>query len=538
LRAQIDKLLAQIKESFGKMSRGSKIRLAILLAVVVILAIVAVSLLTRTNYSTLYIAADQAEAGRVYAALKEMNIPVDIDGTRILAPENRISELQAMLASQGIVGARGTDLSIMSGASGFGVTESYASKLFEAQKAEDIRTAILTSPKIRNADVIVNNGETSPFVRAQNAKPPSCSIMLTLNSGATLTRQEAQTIAEHVRASVQGISYENISISDSNLNHYRVGEDIEDTDSEMVAHFELQNRLNEQTKAAGDQLLLSIFGRDNVQVSVTVRLNFDKMVTETVKFEPPVAGELDGIIRSSSELREARKKDDAAGGVPGTDSNGMGTVEYPFGSADDNEWYEKALLERNYDINETRTLIEHAQGKVEYISVAVAINSTAVDEDYSSEVSNLVSAGLGIAPTNVKVAYIPFAVDNSASESMKAQEEYEARMRQRELIQTIIMWSVILILGLALMLLVRTIVRTVKPPPEPEPVLADGGYSIDYIADDVREEEEEEESIRDITHYEEVALQTKSTGLEQIERFIDKDPAAVAQLLRNWLTDE
>ena len=110
----------------------------------------------------------------------------------------------------------------------------------------------------------------------------------------------------------------------------------------------------------------------------------------------------------------------------------------------------------------------------------------------------------------------------------------------------IVMWSVILLLGLAFMMLIRTIVRTIKPPPEPEPVLADGSYGIDYIVDDdaddiddVDDVDVDVDDITDVTQYEEVELQqTKSSGLEQIEKFIDKDPAAVAQLLRNWLTEE
>ena len=35
-----------------------------------------------------------------------------------------------------------------------------------------------------------------------------------------------------------------------------------------------------------------------------------------------------------------------------------------------------------------------------------------------------------------------------------------------------------------------------------------------------------------------ITERAKSADSEQIERFVDKDPAAVAQLLRNWLTDE
>jgi flagellar biosynthesis/type III secretory pathway M-ring protein FliF/YscJ len=103
--------------------------------------------------------------------------------------------------------------------------------------------------------------------------------------------------------------------------------------------------------------------------------------------------------------------------------------------------------------------------------------------------------------------------------------------RQRELIQTIIMWSVILLLGIAIITLIGVLYKASRPIPEPEPLLVDG--YIDYIADDEYEEEEEA-----LPSLEDVELQKKSTGLEQIEKFIDRDASAVAQLLRNWLIEE
>jgi len=527
-------MITQLREYFGKMSRGNKIRLAILAAVVIALAIVTVSLLTRTNYALLYIAQDQAEAGDVVEALRERNVPYEIEGTRILVPEKRVSELQAELASQGVIGASGVDLSIMQNAAGFGVTESYAKKIYDAALGENIRTAILASPKIYNASVIVNSGETSPFRRAQSTREAYCSIVLTLSKGATLSNTEAQTIAEQVRASVPGISYENISISDNNLVVYKIGEESADFSTEMDYRISLQNLLTEQIKAQVEQFVTPMVGVGNVRALPTVRLDFDKVLEESVKFDPPVAGEIEGIVRSSSELWEAQRKTDAAEGVPGTDSNAMGTVEYPIDSLGDNESYRKALSEKNYDINETKMIIERAQGKLAYLSIAVLINGEAIDEDSVAAVESLVSRGLGVAPANLAVAAIPFVKDTSLDEMKAELEMIEARERQRELIQTIIKWSVVLLLGLAFMTLVRTIVKTVKPPPEPEPVpaFADGGYAIDYIAGD------EEDDVTDVTEIEEVELQKKSTGLEQIEKFIDKDPAAVAQLLRNWLTDD
>ena len=180
-----------------------------------------------------------------------------------------------------------------------------------------------------------------------------------------------------------------------------------------------------------------------------------------------------------------------------------------------------------------REVIEKAEGTIEYINVAVTINERAVEEDYTEQVRNLISRLLGINPVNVAVERMPFDYpDTSLADAQQVLAEQEAQNRRQELTKTIIMWSVILLLGIMLMLMIITIARAVKPPqPEPTPVLV--GAGIDYIAGD----EDEYEDI-DEPEYEEVELQKKSSGLEQIERFIDKDPAAGAALLRNWLTDE
>jgi flagellar biosynthesis/type III secretory pathway M-ring protein FliF/YscJ len=63
-------------------------------------------------------------------------------------------------------------------------------------------------------------------------------------------------------------------------------------------------------------------------------------------------------------------------------------------------------------------------------------------------------------------------------------------------------------------------------------LIAAGPDGIDILLDD------DEEKELDAREYEDVSLTTKSPGLEQIEKFIDKDAVSVAQLLRNWLSDD
>ena len=543
MRAFLDRILTQLREYFEKITRKEKIRLAVIAGLVVALAIVAVVLLSRTKYDLLLDGQTLTQTGEVNQALQDMGVPTKIEGTRVLVPSSRVDELRARLSAQNIVGPDDFNLDRIESASGFAMTESQQKKLYEAQCGYEIRTQILASDKILNCTAIVNYGESSPFLNPQNVKDATCSVMLTIKGGELLSKQEAQTIAGVVKSAIPGIKYENIGIADNNLNNYPVSEpseipDEEDIGTEMRIRLELEEQIRQKYQAGAEQLITPIFGMSNVKVTATVWLNFDKITEESVEYDPPVPGEVDGIVRSSSEIWERWRKDAAAEGIPGTDSNGMGVVEYPYGDLSDGDLYGKGVNEKNYEINETRRMIERERGNIEFLSIAVMVNSDAVNDDYTEDIADIISRGMGISLQNVAVKGMPFSKPDTSGDAAEAArlKEEEDRMKQRELITTIIMWAVILLLGLALMLLIRSIVRALHPQPipEPEPALAEGGgigLGIDYITDDF-------DDIVDVTEEAEIELNKKSTGLEQIERFIDRDPGSVAQLLRNWLSDE
>ena len=529
MREFVENVLRQLREFFGKLSRKDKIRLAILATAVIILAIVVVSLLNRTTYATLYTAQSNADAGIVQDALLEMGERVEISGRSILVPEDRVDELRNRLAAQGVIESNDMNYDILNSAAGFNITESHAKRLYDAQKALEIRTQILRIEKVQSAIVTVTSGETTPFVVSTGARDATAAVMLSLRGGTVLTPAEVQVIADLVTANVSGLKPENLSITDSKLNHYIIGDGNVDLGTEINSRIALRNYLQQLLQEQGERIVTPIYGLSNTQVTASVTLNFDRRITESVEFFPPIPGEEEGIVRSSHELYENSRRDGAAEGIPGTDTNAMGTVEYPYGTLADGYEYAKAIIEKNFEIDETRTMIEHEQGVVQAASISVLIDREAVSEDYTEEVRNLVSKGLGIHPDNVAVERVPFTYHGTdygaLIEEMQALQEQE---RRKEIIQMVLVAAVILLLGLALISLAKSIVRAVRgPEPEEELALVDGG--IDYLADDDLSEEE---------YVDDVELNTKSTALEQIERFIDKDPVSVAQLLRNWLTDE
>jgi len=537
MREAVDRMLAQIREWFSNMPRKRRLQLLILTLVVIALAITAVALLSRTNWVPIpETIVDPAIGPAVFQALQGMGEQVRTSGNQVLVPEARLSDVRMLLRSQGLLDVTDFDRSrYMPDASGFGVTAEHARQLYDMQLADDIAFMIRQDPRIHSANVIINSGETSPFRVQTNARAASASVIVTLRDGGMLTQSEANAIGEIVRNAVPGgIDYDNISIIDNNLNTYRVGDVSQDLDVQIAHRLDLQNRLIGQMQMQVEQLLAPVFGAQNLRIQPRVVLNFDRVVEERVEFEPPIAGELEGIVRSMEEISEATRRWADAEGIPGTDSNAMGSVEYPYGPLGENDIYVRNVISRNVEINETRTMIEYAQGTIEELSIAVNINSETegIDEDFTAQVTNLVANVTGVGQGNITVELLPFRhIDTTVEDMLARMEEERAAERTRELIDTIIMYAVILALGIMVLLLIRTIFKALRPIPEPEPELALAtGPGIDYIVDD-----EEENAQREL---EEVELVTKSPGLEQIERFIDKDSASVAQLLRNWLSDE
>jgi len=533
MRETADRMLTQIREWFSALPRIRKIQMGVLSVVIIVLAIVIISLMTRTNWVVLSGTGDAQSTAVIYGALEDMGIPNRVVNNRIEVPEERLGEVQMRLREQGLLGSTLFNTDLLDQATGFGITDNHARELYDRQTADEIRIAIIQVPKIQSALVILKSGDTSVFRVATNTKQASASVMLTLRPGERLTNADAQAIGEIVRTAIPGIEYQNITISDNDLNVFKPGDAGLDLDEVAEKRIVLRDKITEQLRDNIEVLLSPVYGLPNIQVQPNVKLNFDRVVQEKVEFDPPIPGEVEGILRSQEELYERSRGWRDAEGIPGTDSNNMGTVEYPFGPFDDRDDYFRHVLGSNWEINETRTMIEREQGVIESLSISVLINAEieGVEGDYTEEVRDLVSKGIGVAPGNISVQHIPFTfVDTSLQEMFDAWEAEQAARRNRELFETILMYVVILLLGVMVMMLVRTVIKAVQPPPEPEPVLiAAGPDGIDFLVGDEDAEGKE---------FEDIDLHAKSPGLEQIERFIDKDSAAVAQLLKNWVSDE
>jgi flagellar M-ring protein FliF len=335
-----------------------------------------------------------------------------------------------------------------------------------------------------------------------------------------------------VSAAVPGLLPEKVSLTDTSFNTYTVGGS--DWNTSVNDQIALKNRIQSDLEEQVVSLLSPVFGPNTVNARVNVELDFDDVVSESIEFSPPVAGEETGIPVSTSELWIATRDAAAAEGVPGTDTNGMGATEYPYGELTDGELYEEIQRDINYELNRVTTQVKAAKGTIKDLSIAVLIDNTAVTDDYTASVISLVSSAIGIwDESRIAVEMLPFAVDSTLEDALAKQDSFLRWARIKEIITTLIMWGVILALGLVALSLLRTVINNVAEARNPQPVLAGagaGGAGIDYMAGD--------EGGTPGKEYVDIELGQKPESIAQLEKFIDKDSDSVAQLLRNWLAED
>lgn len=519
--------MTKVKDTWKEMDKNRRIAIIAALAVVIAAIGLSIYFLTRKDYVVLYSGMDATEAGEIYNTLKDGGTDVSLRGSdTILVDAKKVDEIRLQLSAQGYPKS-GLNYDIFEGASSFGTTDMEKQVYLKFQLEQNLSQTIKRLGKIQDATVMITLASESQFaLSGQNSTPASASVVLDIAQGQSLSKDDAVAIRNLIAKSIPNLQNENITIVDSNMKMYTEEElDGTDINTEQLA-------LQQQTKNNLEQqilnLLTPVFGQNRVSTSVNVVLNFDKRVTTSVTFEPPNEGEEQGLIVSLKELREVINGGEGADGAVGVDPNG-GVTTYPTTEQGEDGTYYKTTREFNAEVNETKDQIEHARGKIEDLSISVILDGdeAAISNDVLTQVSDLVSKGIGVEPENVSVARMAFRGNQEQAEAVAAQNEMLQRQITMKYVTYIIIAAIVLLalgaIGL-IYFLKKKKEKQLQQQLEEELAQPEMPSGIDLLAD-------EDISIDDLT-----AKDSETT--EKIFKLVQNNPEAVAQLLRNWLDDE
>lgn len=535
----MDKLIEKLKELanrilewWNRFTTKQKTLIVMVIAAVILAIAIIVTVLNRPQYVLLKNCEDTTQAADVRDLLEAegLTYTVSDDGLEFRILKAQQSDAILLLGSNNIRTAGYSIDNVTNG--GFSTTESdkqkeyvyYLEKYLEdnvLEPLEAVKTATVTLTVPENTGTLIDADKES-----------HCTVMLELRD--EISPENAAAIARAIATGIGNISTDQIVIMETKGSMLFSGEDNFSVSGTANAQLSVKAEAERLVTSEVKQVLLGTNEFDNIEVATNLVLDFSKSSTTDHTYSAP-EGRDEGML--SHEAQFSQVNESGIGGVPGTDSNGDDGTTYVL-EDDTNSRSETTESERDYLPNEKITTTETTPGMINYsqssLSVAMIRYNVIREEDverqglldtvtweeykYSNQereklevdedLFDVVSKATGINSDNIAiVAY---------SENVFFDDEGSG-ISATDILQIIL---IIVILALLAFVVLRS------------------------MRGEKHEEEEEELSVETLLQstpegqLEDISLEDDSETRKLISKFVDENPEAAANLLRNWLNED
>jgi len=514
-------LLHKVTNFWKELDKSQKIRIYITAAILVAALVVSIVLLTRTTYVPLITSKDTAEVNEMAALLEENGFKYEVNGNTIMIDSRSKNKAQALLVQNDYPESAGAIFADAFDKIKLSSTEGDKRKLFEEAQERTIAAKLKMLDNIEDASVDLAIPEPSVFLFSDDdIASPTASVMIKPKK--QLTPEQVQAVVMWVSRSVEGLDPKDVTVVDYDLNEL-TGKDTSELSSDVNSQYEMKKIWSEDLERSIRKLFSGQFESfDNITVVANPVLDLD-----STKSNKKILQNQEGIdgaaVISSDRSKTKIENGNVEGGAPGLESNpGTEAPTYQIDNNGENSSYDEEHEIMNYAYNEILTEEEKAIGQMIPEKSSMAINllygSRATDEDKINEeiekVKQMASSATGIPVANITVNKFKIAAE--------APVQQQISDRITNFLSTY--GPLVLVLLLAIILLIAVIPRRKKseePSNQEEQVTPVPAFTVP-----------------EPVYVPEIDLEERSEIKKQIDKFIKQKPDAVAQLLRNWLSDD
>ena len=526
---KLKELANKILEWWNRFTAKQKTLIVSVVAVLIIAIVIIVSMLLKPKYSLLRECESTKEASEVIELLEGEGYAYEItdDGLRISVLAEQLGPANLLLGANNIQAAGYGIDNVTDG--NFSTTESDKEKKYKVYMESRLENDVLSMfTAIKRAVVTLNIPENDGTLIAQEQESYA-TVVLELKD--EFSQESAAYLARAVATSLGNDTTNNIVIMDSDGNMLFTGD--EDLSASGMASTQLSVKSEAEKNMINSvrRVILGTNEFDNVEVSPNLVLDFSTQ-QRTEHTYTPADGQTQGVL--SHEDVYSQENVSGGGGVPGTDSNDDDTTYV----LEDNANSTSTISEesRDYLPNETITTTDTPSGVINYSASSLAasliqyevIREEDVDaqglldgvswEEYklaNNERTRIelddtfyeaVANATGISTDNITlVAY---------TEKLFFDKEGSA-ITATDILQIIL---IIVILALLAFVVLRS------------------------MRGEKHEEEEEELSVETLlqsnVQLEEISSENESDEKKLVGKFVEENPEAAANLLRNWLNED
>lgn len=538
-------ILGNLFEGYLKLPLVQKILFPLLIVASVAGIVFVSKWASQPDYAVLFSDLKQVDSATIVEKLKEKQVKYQIrgDGDIIaVSPPEMVHELRLSLAAEGLPKGGTVGFEIFDNTN-FGTT-SFVEKLkFVRAIQGELERTISSLDSVSSAKVHITQPEKTVFMK--NKIPTTASVMLKLNIGNGLSKEQIRGIVNLVSGSVEGLTPENVTIVDSTGKLLTSQDDIKDEfdiDSERLNY---QQSLEKAYSNRIEQMLMRVIGPEKVVAKVTAEIDFSSSQREEESYDP--SGK---VIRSEKSIEEGVGTSQR-GGVPGVVSNLTRDTNLlaPQGIGEENS--NRAEKVKNYEISKSISKSISPKGKLIRLSVAVLVDGTykviapATDttpeqkefvplgEDTMQRIESLVKSAVGYDPNRgdvVTVENIPFyETDDNFVKIMEKQES------QDFIFKAITKAVPIIFILLFFFVLVKPLIKFLITPTDAE---IDLSRLLPSGLEELEQELEQEKAKVKIPTFEPaVDLDQLEDLLAENSRLVKENPQQAALLIRYWLND-
>lgn len=535
---KIKDLAQQFIEFWNKFTAKQRALIISIILAVIVTALIFILIFTRTTYEQIVVYKSTADTATAKSVLDEQQIKyrVSDDGLTVSVDSKRVSDARVALG-ENEVGANNdanytyedalnNDLSTTS-------TERQE-KLKLALQNKIGKDITEQNDGVDNAVVQITYADNSTAI-LEEEKDNTCAVMLTIND--RFKKSGAKGIARFLSTTIGNMDTKNVKIIDQDGTILFDGSSDGDSVVSNASAEEYRANLTNDIKTQVQALLLKSSDFDDAEVAPNMEVDFNQ---STITDEDYYTHDGEETGPKSYEYNYSNKNNSDSGNVPGTDANDGEATDYDITNGSNSEGTTD-ISKIEFNTSKRTTVTNAGVASIDYdkSSISIVLNRyhTYKEDDLKDQLkqNNQTFAQFKEANANSVSLTVDQSLITSVSKATGIAEAnisimayevplfYESKgMSFADTVKNYLQYLLALII---FALLVFVVFKGMKPVEveEMEPEL-----SVEALLATTKENQS----------LDSIEFSDKSAAREMIEKFVDENPEAVAQLLRNWLNED
>ncbi|WP_165856683.1 flagellar basal-body MS-ring/collar protein FliF [Marinobacter sp. JSM 1782161] len=314
----------------------------------------------------------------------------------LLVAADDVYNARLKLAAAGVTDEQTVGYELLDQERGLGTSQFMENISYRRGLEGELARTISSMKSIHAARVHLAIPKRSVFVR--DAREPSASVFLDVFGGRRPSEEQISAIVNLVAGSVPEMTREQVTVVDQNGNLLTNGDEKSGA-QQMQDQYEYGERIEDKLNKRVASIVSPIVGDGRFRAEVSADLDFSAVEKAQELYNPEQRA-----IRSEREMSE-RRVAGSEGGIPGALSNqppGEATAPEVAanvqeqgnadGEGDENQqpatpFNVRSESTRNYEMDRSVSYIRQEQGKIQRLTVAVAVDDQRIVDPQTGEVS-------------------------------------------------------------------------------------------------------------------------------------------------------